>query len=312
MENNEVIWAEKYRPAIVADMVLTKENRVRFEQYLASGIIPNLLFTGSAGIGKTTAAKVLCGQAGYDILFINASMEATIDTLRDRVTNFAQRISMKGIGVRKAVIMDEVDGVTSQSFFTSLRPMIEEFSKNCSFIFTANQYEKIPDPIVSRCQWFDFQISDVAEYSTGILERMFHVLKKENIAYTDDTIKKIVKKYFPDIRKTINALQQSQNFLTDPDILLRLEGIDVKKLYDAIKSRNVIGIQDLVEKDFSHVLESVYGKIYNSLRDYMTDESIPKAILLLDDAARFHNQTVNKTISVVAFLIRFASAVKFK
>ena len=94
--------------------------------------------------------------------------------------------------------------------------------------------------------------------------------------------------------------------------MLRLEGIDVKKLYDAIKGRDVIRIQDLVEKDFSHVLESVYSKIYQSLREYIADESVPKAILLLDDAARFHNQTVNKTISVVAFLVRFASAVKFK
>lgn len=309
--NEEIIWAEKYRPTKLSEMVLPEDTRERFNRYLATKEIPHLLLTGSAGVGKTTAARILCGEAGYDFIFINASMEATLDTLRDRVTNFVSRTSLMGQGIRKAVIMDEADGATSQSFFNSLRPMIEEFSSACSFIFTANHVEKIPQPIISRCQWFDFQISDQLQYAAWMYDRVEDILRTEKTEFDETAVKRIIMSCYPDLRRSINVVQQNSSFLKDPGLAERLKGFNVTPLFDAMKRGDLPSIQEIVRKEFSS-LESVYGQIYQALRNVMTDESVPKAILILDDFQRSHRQSVDTTIHVAAFAVKLATVVKFK
>lgn len=156
--NNEFLWVEKYRPHTVADTILPSKVKQAFQMFVDKKDIPNMILSGSAGVGKTTVARAMVEEIGSDCLVINGSNEGRlIDTLRNEITNFASSVSFAG--GRKYVILDEADYLNPQSVQPALRNFMEEFSNNCGFILTCNYKNKIIQPLHSRCSVVDFRLS---------------------------------------------------------------------------------------------------------------------------------------------------------
>ena len=155
----EYLWVEKYRPTKIDECILPKNLKETFKQFVQSGELPNFLFCGTAGVGKTTVAKALCNEIGAEYLLINGSEESGIDTLRTKIKSFASTVSLTD--AKKVVILDEADYLNPNSTQPALRGFIEEFSNNCRFIFTCNFKNRIIDPLHSRCSVIDFKIENV-------------------------------------------------------------------------------------------------------------------------------------------------------
>lgn len=200
--NIDNLWVEKYRPSKIEDLVLSEENRNIINKFIKNREIPNLLFYGNAGTGKTTLAKILVNYIDAEFLFLNCS-EVGIDTVRTTITQFSQTKSFNGR--MKVVICDEIDG-SSTDAQRGLRNTMEENSGYCRYILTCNFINRVIQPLQSRCQSFL-----LAPPITGIVKRVAQVLKKENVEIDEDNKKKLVflvKKVYPDTRKAINEVQK--------------------------------------------------------------------------------------------------------
>ena len=176
---NDILWVEKYRPVTIDDCILPSELKQTFQQFVDNEEIPNLLLTGTAGVGKTTVAKAMLEQIGCTYMMINGSEESGIDTLRTKIKNFASTVSMDG--KRKYVILDEADYLNPQSTQPALRGFIEEFSRNCGFILTCNFRNRIIEPLHSRCSTVEFRIPNEQKpkLAMNFMKRVQHILEKE-------------------------------------------------------------------------------------------------------------------------------------
>jgi len=199
------LLVEKYRPKVIDDVILDEVTLKKFKSYIESKDIPHLLFHGTAGLGKTTVAKILVKSITDEYLYINASDDNNVETVRTKIKDFCYTIGF-GSGL-KIVILDEFDGMTEYAM-RMLRNTMEEFSNTCRFILTCNYITKVIDPIRSRCQEFEFGKPAMVD----IAKRCLKILKEENAeCLTEECkadIKKLVKSCYPDIRKTINNLQK--------------------------------------------------------------------------------------------------------
>lgn len=207
------LWVEKYRPPSVSKILLPKSFAKYFGD-IASGkseLKNILLYSTTPGSGKTSTAKALCRDLGIEPLYLNISAESGIDVLRTTIQKFASSYSIKGKDHLKVVIMDEADGA-SINLQRGLRACIEEYSNLCRFIITANYVEKIIPALRSRCQEFDFNMyrDDIRNEMIPLIEkRVFGVLKHEGVEYEEEAVKSIVDDFYPDIRKTLQYLQQA-------------------------------------------------------------------------------------------------------
>ena len=195
------LWVEKYRPDTLENYIGNNHLKGIITKYLEGNDIQNLIFYGPAGTGKTTLAKLLTKNLNCEYLYINASDERGIETIRDKVSGFASTMSFKPL---KVVILDEADFLTIQAQ-ASLRNVIETFSKSTRFILTCNYVERIIDPLQSRCQ-----VLKIVPPSKGeVAKHLFKVLNKEYVQHSDDDLKNIVNQYYPDVRKMLNVCQMN-------------------------------------------------------------------------------------------------------
>jgi len=278
----EFLWVERFRPHTVEECILPDRIKNTFQEYVDSGSIPNLMLTGPAGCGKTTIAKAMCEQLGLNHLFINSSDERGIDTLRTKIKGYASTISLTG--GRKIIILDEADYITPDCQ-AALRASIEEFSENCSFIFTCNFKARLIDALHSRCAVVDFSLKgdEKSKMAMQMFKRLVTILNEESVTYDKAVLAKIVERYFPDYRRTLNELQRfSTSGSIDAGILSQVDS--VKKLEDLIKA--------LKEKDFTNMRKwvvnnsdidpaRIFRDIYDGLSDYLKPESIPQAVVTL-------------------------------
>ena len=233
---NDILWVEKYRPQTILDCILPNELKSTFQKFVENEEIPNLLLTGTAGVGKTTVAKAMLEEIGCTYMMINGSEESGIDTLRTKIKNFASTVSMDG--KRKYVILDEADYLNPQSTQPALRGFIEEFSKNCGFILTCNFRNRIIEPLHSRCSTVEFRIPNEQKpkLAMNFMKRVQDILEKENVTYNQKVVADVIGKFFPDWRRCLNELQRySATGSIDAGILVNLSDTSIKELVSFIR-----------------------------------------------------------------------------
>src|SRR6056300_66714 len=236
---NEYLWVEKYRPQTIEDTILPVALKDTFRQILENKELPNLLFTGTAGVGKTTVAKAICNELDLDYLLINGSEEGNIDTLRHKIKQFASTVSLQG--GYKVVILDEADYLNPQSTQPALRGFVEEFHKNCRFILTCNFKNRIIEPLHSRFSNIEFKVNpkDKPKLASRLFERAIYILKEQNVSYEDKVLVELITKHFPDFRKLINELQRySVSGAIDAGILVNVSDENLKTLMGYLKGKD--------------------------------------------------------------------------
>ena len=301
------IWVEKYRPVKLDDLILDDKSLKIVSQFKDE--IPNLLFVGSPGTGKTTLARIIVNDIlGCNYLYINASDESGIDTIRHNITNFAQTKSFDG-GV-KVVVLDEADGLTSQAQ-AALRNTMETYAKYCRFILTANYKHKIIPALQSRCQSLD--LKPVVEQAA---KRCFNILKQENVKVSDEQKKKfvvLVKRLFPDLRKTINEIQKS---VIDSELCIDSNGSDSELLNsvfegikkDSLKVRKyLIENEDRFQGDYDTLLANLLDYIYSQPIDEFKKKQM---ITIIADHLYKTAFIVDKEINCFACLVALEMALK--
>ena len=297
------LWVEKYRPSTVSECILPDRLKTIFQEYVDKREIPNLMLTGSAGVGKTTVAKAMCDEIGINHLFINSSEERGIDMLRTKIKSYASTVSLTG--GKKVIILDEADYLTPEAQ-AALRGAIEEFAANCTFIFTCNFKSRLIEALHSRCSVIDFSLKrdEKKEMAAQLFKRMQSILTEENVQYDKAVLAKIVEKYFPDYRRTLNELQRfagSGNI--DAGIVAQLS--DVRKIGDLVanlKAKNFAEMRKWVVVNSDIDPASIYRKIYDSLVESFKPESIPQAVIII---ARYQYQSAfvaDQEINLVACL----------
>jgi len=304
MISSDFLWTEKFRPKTIDDTILPDELKAVFNQFIKQQNIPNLLLTGSSGVGKTTVARALLEQLGCDYIMINGSLDRNIDTLRNEIQNFASTVSFTG--GRKYVILDEADFLNSNSTQPALRNFMEEFSRNCGFILTCNFKNKIIPAIHSRCSVIDFNVSkkETVKLASQFMKRIFMILETENISYDKPVIVELINKYFPDYRRILNELQRySATGKIDTGILTNLRETNIKELIYLMKDKNFSEIRKWVKNNSDSDVTSLYNEFYEMASEYFTKPSVPQLILHIATYQYQNAFVANTEINFVAFLI---------
>jgi DNA polymerase III delta prime subunit len=311
--SEQLLWTEKYRPKTVEDCILPDTIKTTFKEYVKSGHIPNLLLSGSAGVGKTTIAKALCNEVGCDFIVINGSDESGIDVLRNKIKNYASSVSLSG--GRKVIIIDEADYLNPNTTQPALRGAIEEFAINCSFIFTCNYKNRIIEPLHSRCAVIEFKIQNgqKAKMASAFFKRVEWILGEEKITYDREVIAALITKHFPDNRRILNELQRySASGTIDNGILSNIADINLAELIKTIKDKDFTSMRKWVTQNLDNDPVRIYRKIYDSLYDNLKPNAIPAAVMIL---ARYQYQAAfvaDQEINLVACLTEFMVDLQFK
>ena len=302
------LFTEKYRPKTISDCILPDRLKKPFQEYVNSKEIPNLMLTGTAGVGKTTVARAMCDEIGINHLYINASENRGIDVLRTTIRNYASTVSLTG--GKKVIILDEADYMTPDAQ-AALRGAIEEFAANCTFIVTCNFKSKLIDAIHSRCSVIDFALrnDEKAKMASQFMKRIEYILTQESVKYDKVVLAKIIEKFFPDYRRTLNELQRySSSGNLDAGIVAQLS--DVRKIGDLVKY--------LKDKKFSEMRKwcvansdiepaRIYRKIYDGLYEYMKPHSIPQAVVTIGkyqyQAAFVADQEINLVACLTELMV---------
>jgi DNA polymerase III delta prime subunit len=280
----EYLWVEKYRPQKIDDCILPKNLKETFKQFVQTGELPNFLFCGTAGVGKTTVAKALCNEVGAEYLLINGSEESGIDVLRTKIKSFASTVSLTDS--KKVVILDEADYLNPNSTQPALRAFIEEFSNNCRFIFTCNYKNRIIEPLHSRCAVVDFKIenNEKQEIAAAFFKRTMGILKQENIEADQKVVAELVTKHFPDWRRVLNELQRySVSGKIDSGILLNVTEESFKQLINNLKEKNYTEVRKWVAKNGDSDTINIFRQLYDTASANMEAASIPQLVLILAD-----------------------------
>lgn len=297
------LWVEKYRPQCIDDCILPPRLKAVFKEQLKAEVFQNMLLQGPPGTGKTTVAKALCKQLGLDLLVINSSENGNIDTLRTTIRSFASTISMTG-GF-KVVLLDEFDYSNAQSTQPALRNFMEEFSKNCRFIMTANQGNRIIPALKSRCVTIDFSMTkaEKRDIIMSIDKRVKEILAAENVTYSAAALQALVMKFFPDFRKIIQELQRMSlsGDLTEGAVASMTEdsvGVLFTHLKDKDFSKMRKWVVDNLDSDFTVVQRALYDRMLK----HVAPESIPPLCLILAEYDYKNSFVADKEINLVAML----------
>ena len=311
--NTDFLWVEQYRPKTIDDCILPDSLKSLFSAFIKKGEISNMLFSGTAGIGKTTVAKALCEQMNCDWIMINGSEEGGIDVLRNKIKNFASTVSLSG--GKKVVILDEADYLNQQSTQPAMRGFVEEFHKNCRFILTCNFKNRIIEPLHSRFSNIEFKVNpkDKPKLASRLFERAIYILKEQNVSYEDKVLVELITKHFPDFRKLINELQRySVSGSIDAGILVNVSDENLKTLVTHLKNKEFGDMRKWVVNNLDNDPVKIFRKIYDTLYTNLEPSTIPHAVLIIADYQYKSAFVADQEINLVACLTELMSQVKFK
>lgn len=312
--NDQFLWVESYRPQKINDCVLPESIKKTFREYVESGNIPNFLFSGGAGVGKTTIAKALCNEIGAEYIILNGSDEGRqIDTVRNKIKQFASTVSLTD--AKKVIIMDEADYMNAETVQPALRAFIEEFSNNCRFIFTCNFKHKIIAPLHSRCSVIDFKI-DAAEkpkIASNFYRRVVEILNNENITFDQKVVAELVTKHFPDFRRILNELQRySVSGTIDTGILINMGEESFKELLKYMKEKNFTEVRKWVAKNSEGDSSALFREFYDKALTIVEPAGVPTLVVTLGDYQYKAAFVADQEINIMAALTEIMAHCKFK
>lgn len=312
MLTEQFLWVEKYRPKKIEDTILPAELKETFQQFVDQQNIPNLILSGSAGVGKTTVARAMLEELGCDYIVINGSMNGNIDTLRNEIKSFASTVSMTG--GRKYVIIDEADYLNGNSTQPALRNFMEEYSKNCGFILTCNYKNRIIEPLHSRCSVVDFKITkkELPELAKQFMKRLCDILEAESVTYEKPVLAELIKRHFPDWRRVINELQRySATGKVDAGILVNFQEVSLKELVNILKEKDYTNMRKWVAMNMDGDISTLFRKVFDQASQYITKETIPLAVLLVGKYQYQHAFVADAEINMVCFLTELMMEASF-
>ena len=312
--SNDFLWVEKYRPKTISECILPGSIKKMFDSVIESGEVQNMLFTGTAGLGKTTVAKAICNQLNLDHIIINASESGNIDTLRGQIKQFATSVSLSG--GYKVVILDEADYLNPQSFQPALRGFMEEFSANCRFILTCNFKNKLIEPIHSRCGVYEFNVSksQMPPLQAKFMKRMLNILEEENVKVEDPSaLAELITKHSPDWRRVINECQRhSSGGVLDLGASGRSASSDIAKLYELLKAKDFKNMRIWVAENVDTDASFIFREIYDTMVDYVQPNCIPQLVLTLAEYSYKQAFVADQEINLAACFTEVMSQTEFK
>jgi len=278
------LWCEKYRPKRVADTILPKDVKQTFQNFVDSGSVPHLILSGGPGMGKTTVARAMLDEMGIEYLFKNGSLEArNIDTLRVDIANFAQTVSLTG--ARKFVILDEADNLNPQSTQPALRGFMDQHADNCGFILTCNFPNKLIEPLHSRCASIKFAVpkNERQRLAGEVLSRVTGILKQESVRFETKIVAALIVKFFPDIRRLLNALQKysAQCGGEINDGILVTTDTDLSTVVRHMRDKNFSAVRRWIGENDDVDQADIFRALYDEASKIVTPSSVPALILTL-------------------------------
>ena len=300
------LWVERYRPVSLENYIGNEHLKTKVSKYISTGDIPHLLLHGKAGTGKTTLAKLLVSNIDCDQMYVNASDENNVETVRNKIKMFASSVGFKDL---KVIILDECDFLTPNAQ-AALRNLMETFSKHCRFILTCNYVERIIDPIQSRCQ--SFQIIPPSKKEVAI--HISKILNTESVSFENEQIVTMVNSSYPDIRRIINAVQRNivdNQLIVDTESLVQndyklqvLEILQTQDKKNAFKNLRQL-LADSQIRDYADLFRLLYDEIESYGKGHIAEVILTIAKYELSDA-----QVVDKEINAMAMLIEILNIIK--
>jgi DNA polymerase III delta prime subunit len=312
-KTDEVLWVERYRPRVIEDTILPQRTKDAFKKYVLDCSVPNLLLTGGPGVGKTTVAKAMLEELGCDYIVKNGSLNVGIDTLRYEISSFASAVSFSG--GRKYVIFDEADYLNATNVQPALRNFIEEFSKNCGFIFTCNYKNRLIEPLRSRLSEVDFSIekNDKPKLAAQFFKRVVAILKQEEVDFDQKVVAKIIERHFPDFRRVLTELQSyAASGKIDEGIFVNLKQESIDHLFELLKAKNFTEMRKWVAGNSDQDTNEMFRAIYDAAIERVELRSMPGFVVTLADYMYKANFVADPEINLVAFLTEIMIEVTFK
>ena len=310
--SDDFLWVEKYRPQTIDDVILPADLKEFFKEVVKSGELPNMLFTGTAGLGKTTVAKALCNELNLDWILINGSEEGNIDTLRGKIKQFASSVSLSG--GYKVVILDEADYLNPQSTQPALRGFIEEFSNNCRFILTCNFKNRIIEPLHSRCGIYEFNTTkkDMAVLCGEFMTRAKGILDGEDITYEEPILADIIMKHAPDWRRILNELQKHSVLGSVARTATGDSGLQLfPELIQSLRSKDFKKMRAWVANNMDIESAAIFRGLYDNMNDNVKPQSIPQLVLILAEYQYKNAFVADHELNTVACMTEIMANVEF-
>lgn len=310
--HDEFLWTERFRPKTISETILPNALKKQLEGFVREKELPNLILTGNAGVGKTTAARAILEEIGADYLVINGSLDAGVDVLRNEIRDFATTASFTG--ERKYIILDEADYLHKTSTQPALRNFMEEYSQNCGFILTCNFHNKIIQPLHSRCTVIDFSIpkAEMASMARQFFDRIKKILESEGVEFDGQVLAEFIMRHIPDWRRTINELQgYSMRGPIDTGILAATSNEEFEKLVDYMKKGDFLSIRKwvaLTDMDFPKIAR----KLYDTLENHVEKRYIPWIVVVIADYGYKNAFVVDKDINTAAMFAQIMREAEFK
>lgn len=293
------IWYERYKPQIISDLVLPESTKAAFQSYVNSGDVPALLFNSSTGgTGKSSTANAIIKELASESLWINASLERSIDVLRGKIATFASQCSFDGS--QKVVVMDEFDYMSREAQ-AAFRGFLDEYSKNCTFIFTCNYKEKIIEPLLNRLQITDFESFKKEEMIKPIFERLKFILDNEKIVYEPRDLVLVINTHYPSIRGMVGTLQK---FSTSGTFKVNESELDdLNTFEDVMASVSIKTYVEMITKvNALNAPDNMYSYLYTNAGKFFSSDKYPPVVLTIAKYQHMSEGVRDKNLNLAACL----------